>query len=235
MEGYGKILLVEDDLSLAQWIEEYLQEHGYIVTHVSSGNEVISAFKTTKPDLVLLDIMLPGIDGIQVCKELRAFSSVPVVMLTARSDELDEVVGLEVGADDYLTKPIRPRALVARIKTLIRNKKTAETVPVKDKSLEFGELYLDSNSKRVLYRKKEVMLSSGEFEFIWFLACNAGQPVNRDQVFLALKGREYDGQDRRFDLMISALRKKFDDAPQNPEKIKTIWGKGYLFVADAWA
>ena len=103
-----------------------------------------------------------------------------------------------------------------------------------DNNLEFGALRLDASAKRVLYREKEVSLSSSEFDFLWFLAINAGCSVNRDEVFKALKGREYDGQDRRFDLMISTLRKKFDDDPQTPKKIKTVWGKGYLFVADAW-
>ncbi|MET1254471.1 response regulator [Aliikangiella maris] len=234
MESYGKILLVEDDVSLAQWIQEYLQEHSYQLIHVERGDTAVNVFKKESPDLVLLDVMLPGMDGVEVCREIRTFSQAPIIMLTARSDELDEVIGLEVGANDYVVKPVRPRALLARIKALIRSNQHSE-LAINSNVLKFGQLNLDSNAKRVTYGDKEINFSSSEFEFLWFLAQNAGQAVNRDQVFMALKGREYDGQDRRFDLMISVLRKKLDDNSQNPQKIKTIWGKGYLFVADAWS
>lgn len=235
MESYGKILLVEDDISLAQWVQEYLQEHGYEIAHVERGDEAVSAYYKINPDLVLLDVMLPGIDGIQVCREIRALSRTPIIMLTARGDELDEVIGLEVGANDYVVKPVRPRALLARIKRLLRSTEQ-ETSEEKElvNHLSFGELEMDESAKRVVFRSQEVSLSSSEFDFLWFLALHAGSSVNREEVFQALKGREYDGQDRRFDLMISNLRKKFDDDPQNPQKIKTVWGKGYLFVADAW-
>lgn len=234
MESYGKILLVEDDVSLAQWIQEYLLQHGYQVVHIERGDEALESFKQHEPDIVLLDVMLPGMDGVQVCRELRILSNLPIIMLTARSDELDEVIGLEVGANDYVTKPVRPRALLARIKGFLRTHREAQTIDEVGDSLVFGELNLDAKAKRVIYQGEEVSLSSSEFDFLWFLARNAGQPVNRDEVFQALKGREYDGQDRRFDLMISGLRKKFNDDPQSPQKIKTVWGKGYLFVEDSW-
>ncbi len=235
MEVYGNILLVEDDISLAQWVQEYLNEHSYQVTHIERGDTALEAFNSSTYDLVLLDVMLPGIDGIQVCRDIRAISNVPIVMLTARSDELDEVIGLEVGANDYVVKPVRPRALLARIKSLLRNKSLLDEAPQESQQvLAFGELHLDNTAKRVLLNKVEIELSSSEFDFLWYLASHAGNPVNRDQVFKALKGREYDGQDRRFDLMISVLRKKLDDNSHKPQKIKTVWGKGYLFVADAW-
>lgn len=235
VEVYGKILLVEDDVSLAQWVQEYLNEHSYQVNHIERGDTALEAFKSSEYDLVLLDVMLPGIDGIQVCRDIRAISNVPIVMLTARSDELDEVIGLEVGANDYVVKPVRPRALLARIKSLIRNKSQLNDSAVETQQfLEFGGLSLDNTAKRVVFNNIEIDFSSSEFDFLWFLAFHAGTPVNRDQVFKALKGREYDGQDRRFDLMISVLRKKLDDNSQKPQKIKTVWGKGYLFVADAW-
>ncbi|MBV1909046.1 MAG: response regulator transcription factor [Kangiellaceae bacterium] len=236
MESYGNILLVEDDISLAKWVQEYLQEHGYDVVHNERGDTALEAFKKETFNLVLLDVMLPGIDGIQVCRDIRSLSDLPIIMMTARGDELDEVIGLEVGANDYVVKPVRPRALLARIKSLIRNKTTNQNI---DKSaqqiLSFGRLNLDNTAKRVTCNNIEVDFSSSEFDFLWYLACHAGTPVNRDQVFKALKGREYDGQDRRFDLMISVLRKKLDDNSQKPQKIKTVWGKGYLFVADAWS
>lgn len=234
MENYGKILLVEDDISLAQWIQEYLQEHGYCLVHTARGDQALEVFTQENPDLVLLDVMLPGLDGIQVCREIRAVAKTPIIMLTARSDELDEVIGLEVGANDYVVKPVRPRALLARIRTLLREKVKDDVEKVNSNLLRFGHLELDANAKRALFKNNEVNLTSNEFDFLWFLACNAGKSVNRDSVFKSLKGREYDGQDRRFDLMISILRKKFEDDPQYPQKIKTVWGKGYLFVADAW-
>jgi len=235
MQNYGKILLVEDDVSLAQWIQEYLEQHGYDVTHLEQGNRVIATFKQEQPDLVLLDIMLPGLNGIDVCRELRKITNKPIVILTARGDEIDEVIGLEVGANDYIVKPVRPRALLARISTLFRSEVAEE--PREERSdlrLIFGKLHLDNQAKRVTYKDEEVNLSSSEFNFLWLLAKNAGRSVEREDVFQALKNREYDGQDRRFDLMISTLRKKFDDSSQQAKKIKTVWGKGYLFVADAW-
>lgn len=234
MESYGKILLVEDDVSLAQWVQEYLQQHGYQLFHILRGDEAIDAFEKHQPDIVLLDVMLPGMDGIQVCRELRALTHVPIIMLTARSDELDEVIGLEVGANDYVAKPVRPRAMLARIKGFLRNHQVGQKAESEVNCLTFGKLDLDAKAKRVTFKGKEISLSSSEFDFLWFLACHAGESVNREEVFQALKGREYDGQDRRFDLMISGLRKKFDDDPQSPQKIKTVWGKGYLFVADSW-
>ncbi len=234
-ESYGKLLLVEDDLSLAQWIKEYLQEQGYQVFHVARGDIAVKKLQEVNPALILLDIMLPGIDGIQVCREIRKSSNLPIILLTARGDEMDEVIGLEVGANDYVVKPVRPRALLARIKSLIRGASSTEVgISAEEKKLEFGSLTIDATAKRVMLSGEEILLSSSEFEFLWFLAQNSGQPVNRDQVFKALKGREYDGLDRRFDLIISGLRKKFKDDPHHPRKIKTVWGKGYLFVADAW-
>lgn len=235
MESYGKILLVEDDMSLAQWVSEYLQGYAYEIIHTARGDNALALFEKHKPDLLLLDVMLPGMDGVEVCRAMRRISQVPIIMLTARSDELDEVIGLEVGANDYLVKPVRPRALLARIKALLRTPQISVEQAAHSDLLEFGSLSLDYLAKRVVYQHSEVVLSSSEFDFLWFLASHAGQSVDRDQVFKALKGREYDGQDRRFDLMISVLRKKLGDSPQNPQKIKTIWGKGYLFVSDAWS
>lgn len=235
MESYGKILLVEDDISLAKWVQEYLQEHSYEVVHTERGDTALATFRQHDFDLVLLDVMLPGIDGIQVCRDIRNTSELPIIMLTARGDELDEVIGLEVGANDYVVKPVRPRALLARIKSLIRNKNITIEKNTNDKQvLLFGRLNLDNTAKRVTLAEQEIDFSSSEFDFLWYLACHAGTEVNRDQVFMALKGREYDGQDRRFDLMISVLRKKLNDSSHKPQKIKTVWGKGYLFVADAW-
>ena len=234
MDNYGTILLVEDDVSLAQWVAEYLTEQGY-TTHVCHrGDEVISQVKTLNPNIVLLDIMLPGQDGISVCRELRSFYNSPIIMLTARDEEMDEVIGLEVGASDYIMKPVRPRALLARIKAALRQNNEPNTPHVNESVINVGTLSIDTESRNVKLNEQDVNISSAEYLLLHYLASNAGQVVSRDAVFKATKGREYDGLDRSVDVLISALRKKFNDDPQNPEKIKTIWGRGYLLVSTAW-
>jgi DNA-binding response OmpR family regulator len=225
------ILLVEDDVSLADWVCEYLTEQNFNVIHVERGDLVIDKITTVDIDLVLLDVMLPGLNGIEVCRIIRQYCQVPIIMLTARADEFDEVIGLEAGANDYVIKPVRPRALLARINRQLLTQ--LQDSPVNN-ILTFGELTINQEAKRVTYLNKEIELSSSLFSFLAFLAENAGNVVDRDSVFRALKKREYDGQDRRFDVMLSSLRKVFNDDPQRPKKLKTVWGKGYLFVSDAW-
>ncbi|TMP05180.1 DNA-binding response regulator [Pseudoalteromonas sp. S3178] len=234
MDNYGTILLVEDDVSLAQWVAEYLTEQGY-TTHVCHrGDEVVSQVKTLNPNIVLLDIMLPGQDGISVCRELRSFYNAPIIMLTARDEEMDEVIGLEVGASDYIMKPVRPRALLARIKAALRQNNEPNTPQVNESLIQVGALSINTESRNVTLNEQDINISSAEYLLLHYLASNAGQVVSRDAVFKATKGREYDGLDRSVDVLISALRKKFNDDSQNPEKIKTIWGRGYLLVSTAW-
>lgn len=234
MNNYGSILLVEDDSSLAQWVAEYLIEQGYTTLICPRGDEVIAMVKTHKPDLVLLDVMLPGQDGISVCRELRQFYHAPIIMLTARDEEMDEVIGLEVGASDYIAKPVRPRALLARIKAALRLNIDQQSEQADDSIISVGSLKIDTQSRTVFVNEQEQNVSSAEYLLLQYLASNAGQVVSRDAVFKATKGREYDGLDRSVDVLISALRRKFNDDSQHPEKIKTIWGRGYLLVASAW-
>lgn len=225
------ILLVEDDISLANWVSEYLTEQNFDVIHVERGDLVLAKIDANKIDVVLLDVMLPGLNGIEVCRLIRQNSQMPIIMLTARADEFDEVIGLEAGANDYVIKPVRPRALLARINRQL----SAQLQEIPDNNLlTFGELTINQEAKRVTYQNQEVELSSSLFSFLTFLAERAGNVVDRDSVFRALKKRDYDGQDRRFDVMLSSLRKLFKDDPQKPQKFKTVWGKGYLFVSDAW-
>lgn len=231
MSNKHRILLVEDDLTLADWVIEYLREQDFIVEHVARGDLVEEKLVSFDPELVLLDVMLPGLNGIEVCRLIRQSSSLPVIMLTARADEFDEVIGLEAGANDYVIKPVRPRALLARISSALKN--TQATVQ-NSNEIVLGQLEINGEANRVTYQGKEIELSTSLFSFLWFLASHAGEVVDRDTVFKALKNREYDGQDRRFDVMLSTLRKIFNDDPQSPKKFKTVWGKGYLFVADAW-
>ncbi len=225
------ILLVEDDISLANWVAEYLTEQNFDVIHVERGDLVLDKIKTQTIDLVLLDVMLPGLNGIEVCRLVRQHCQIPIIMLTARADEFDEVIGLEAGANDYVIKPVRPRALLARINRQLSGQQQDST---KNNLLTFGELTINQEAKRVTYLDQEIELSSSLFAFLTFLAERAGSVVDRDSVFRALKKRDYDGQDRRFDVMLSSLRKLFNDDPQKPKKFKTVWGKGYLFVSDAW-
>jgi DNA-binding response OmpR family regulator len=234
MDNYATILLVEDDVSLAQWVAEYLTEQGYTTHICHRGDHVVSEVKTLNPDIVLLDIMLPGQDGISVCRELRSFYNAPIIMLTARDEEMDEVIGLEVGASDYIMKPVRPRALLARIKAALRQNNEPNTSHANKSVITVGGLSINSESRNVKLNQQNINISSAEYLLLHYLASNAGQVVSRDAVFKATKGREYDGLDRSVDVLISALRKKFDDDPQNPEKIKTIWGRGYLLVSTAW-
>lgn len=237
MSGYSTILLVEDDLSLARWVQDYLQQQGYDVVHLARGDEVLAAVQANPPALVLLDLMLPGLDGVSVCRQLRAISTLPIIMLTAQGDEVDEVLGLEMGATDYLIKPVRPRVLLARIKSALRREQELTTIaePVAPPDLHFGPLHLNIPARRLTLNGEEVALSSSEFSLLAYLAERAGQIISRDELFLALKRRPYDGRDRSLDIMISVIRKKLGDSGDDPKGIKTVWAKGYLFVADGWS
>lgn len=232
MPGYADILLVEDDVALAQWVKDYLESEGFSVTHLIDGSNVEPTLSRSTFDLILLDLMLPGLNGIEVCKQVREFSQIPIIMLTAKLDEIDEVLGLEVGANDYISKPVKPRVLLARIRSALRI--ASVLVQTESKDLVFGGLEIHKSSKRVILNGKNITLTTGLFDFLCLLAENAGQVVSREKVFQELKSREYDGLDRRFDVMISTLRKLLDDNIKDKERIKTIWGKGYLFVPDAW-
>lgn len=235
MENYATILLVEDDESLAQWVAEYLDNQGYTTHICHRGDKAVAMVKDTTPDIVLLDLMLPGQDGISVCRDLRQFYNKPIVMMTAKDEEMDEVIGLEVGASDYVIKPVRPRALLARIKSLLRaSEQSSSSSEVDDGNIQVGSLHIDTLARKVTIDGTEIAISSAEYLLLHFLASNAGEVVSRDAVFKATKGREYDGLDRSVDVLISALRKKFNDDPQHPEKFKTVWGKGYLMVPTAW-
>ena len=231
MSESKRILLVEDDLTLGDWVCEYLTEQGFNVKHCTRGDEVMATLDSFAADIVLLDVMLPGLNGIEVCRQIRQKLQTPIIMLTARADEFDEVIGLEAGANDYVIKPVRPRALLARIAGALKQITPAVAV---SSDIQHGDLLINIEANRVTYQGKEVELSTSLFAFLCFLASHAGEVIDRDTVFKALKNREYDGQDRRFDVMLSTLRKIFNDDPQKPRKFKTVWGKGYLFVADAW-
>jgi len=230
----ASILLVEDDASLAEWIQQYLQGHEYRLRHVARGDLVIAEVQQHKPDLIILDVMLPGKNGFDVCRELRAFYHGPILMLTALGDEMDEVLGLELGASDWLNKPVRPRVLLARIKALLRREPLEQQQEQPDGHLQFGQLKILRAAKTVFYREQLVPLTANEFDVLWLLASSAGQVISRDQLVTQLRGFEYDGFDRSIDIRVSRLRKKLLDNAEQPYRIKTVWARGYLFSPEAW-
>ena len=229
------IMLVEDDESLAQWFSDYLTDHGYEVSLANRGDVAIELIKSDQPDMVILDIMLPVKDGFEVCQAIRPFYHGPILMMTARDHETDEVLGLELGADDYVVKPVKPRVLLSRIKALFRrstsSKVAAEIDPNK---LTLGQLCIDANSRTTMLAGAKVAISSNEFDVLWQLAQSADNLVSRKELVIQRRGIDYDGFDRSIDILVSRIRKKLGDDASNPYRIKTVWGKGYLFVKDAW-
>jgi DNA-binding response OmpR family regulator len=225
------VLLVEDDVRLADLVRTYLQANGFRVSIENRGDQVIDRVQRENPDLVILDIGLPVRDGFSVCRELRTVYSSPILMLTARDSDIDHVVGLELGADDYVIKPVEPRVLVARIQALLRRRRAPD--PVEGRTLRFGTLSINSAARSVVLQDEPVALSSNEFDLLFFLATRAGQIQSRETLYQQLYRRDYDGLDRTLDVRISHLRKKLGDTG-NPERIRTVWGHGYLFVPEAW-
>ena len=225
------VLLVEDDLRLSELVRSYLQSNGFDVLVEYRGDGVLDRVQNDRPDVLVLDLGLPGRDGFTVCKELRAVSRVPILILTARDSDIDHVLGLELGADDFVIKPVEPRVLVARIHALLRRSKGSVTV--ESKTLTFGALAIDTAARSVVLNGQLVALSSNEFDLLLFLATRAGEIQSREALFQHLYKRDYDGVDRTLDVRISHLRRKLGDTG-DPDKIKTVWGHGYLFVADAW-
>ncbi|MGL5024808.1 MAG: response regulator, partial [Shewanella oncorhynchi] len=219
------ILVVEDDTSLAEWISDYLLDHGYGVTVASQGDFALEMIADEMPDLVLLDVMMPVKNGFDVCKEARAFYTGPILFMTACVEDGDEIRGLDAGADDYLTKPIRPQVLLARIKALLRRVSDEE----QKQQLVFDSLVLNATAKSVTIDKQPLDLNANEFDVLWLLALKAGTIVSRNELVAQLRGIEYDGLDRSVDIRISRLRKKLQEALSQPYKVKTIRGKGYLF------
>jgi DNA-binding response OmpR family regulator len=226
-----KVLLVEDDLRLAELVRSYLQSNGFDVSVEGRGDRVVERVQREHPDLIVLDLGLPGQSGFEVCKALRPANLVPILILTARNSDIDHVLGLELGADDYVIKPVEPRVLVARIHALLRRSKA--TAAVDDRKIVFGALSIDTAARAVEVEGKLVALSSNEFDLLLLLATRAGEIQSRETLYQHLYRREYDGVDRTLDVRISHLRRKLGDTGE-PERIRTVWGHGYLFVPEAW-
>jgi len=225
-----RVMLVEDDARLAELVTEYLSGYEFAVDVITRGDVALERFKELNPDVVVLDLMLPGLDGMVVCRQIREQSDVPILILTAREDSYDEVSGLEQGADDFVNKPVQPRVLLARLRALLR--RTQAKTGVDARVLQFGALRIVTSDRSVVWRGQPCVLSNTEYKLLLVLAEAAGRVLSRDALLKKMRGIEFDGLDRSIDNCISKLRRKFDDAES--EKIKTVWGEGYLFSPSAW-
>ncbi len=229
------ILLVEDDARLAELTATYLEQNGLRVATEARGDRAIERFTRERPRLVLLDLLLPGKDGLSICREIRRVNEVPILILTAKDTDIDHVIGLEAGADDYVMKPVDPMVLLARVRALLRRTERGGATPAERKpDLLLGALRISETSREVWLQGAPVPLTTQEFELLSLLAHRAGELVSRDEVFRTMRGIDYDGLDRSIDGRVSKLRRKLGDDAAAPTRIKTVWGKGYLLVPDAW-
>jgi DNA-binding response OmpR family regulator len=216
----GTVLLIEDEQEIADLLELFFEREGYRLLHATSGEEGIDRVKARGPRAVLLDVGLPGIDGFEVCRRIRAFSDVPVIMLTARDAEVDKIVGLELGADDYVSKPFSPRELVARVKAVLRR---SEEQPIAARVITVAGMEIDAGMREVrISDGDQVRPTAREFDLLWYLAEHRGLALSRAQILEAVWGYDYFGETRTVDVHIRQLRKKLPDLP-----IETVWGVGY--------
>lgn len=225
-----EVLFVEDDERLAKLTNRYLESHGFSVTWVTNGRQALTVAVERRFDVVLLDLMLPGLDGLEVCRELRARIDVPVIMVSARREEADRVLGLDVGADDYVTKPFSSRELVSRIRAVVR--RVRGLLGPAQKVIAVGSIRVDTASMRVAVAGREIALTSYEFALLKVLAERAGRVLSREQLIELAKGSADDVFDRSIDVQISRLRQKLGDDARQPRFLKTIRGTGYMLVSD---
>ena len=220
------ILIIDDDEKLNHLLRNYLKDFGFHIISATRPREGLKQLEKQEPDLVILDVMLPEMDGFETCKTIRKSHTVPIIMLTARGEVMDRVVGLEIGADDYLPKPFEPRELVARIQTVLRRSSRAP----REELLQFGELVIDVPKHSAQLRGEPLRLTTTEFTALTLLARNPGRVLDRDQILNELKGIEADYFNRTVDITMSRLRQKLRDDAKQPTFIKTIWGAGYVFI-----
>jgi DNA-binding response OmpR family regulator len=221
-----RVLVIDDDPGIRDLLKEYLDARGFVTATAPDGPEGLRAADADRHDLVVLDVMMPGMDGLEVLRTLRATSTVPVIMLTARGDDIDRIVGLELGADDYLAKPFNPRELVARIQAVLRRAHTPSAEP--DAAVHAGPLTVDPARRRVTLDGEEVPMTTTEFELLRVLVARAGRVVQREQLMELARGEDFAAFDRSVDVHISHIRRKLGDPARQPHLVKTIRGVGYL-------
>jgi two-component system, OmpR family, response regulator len=230
MNDRPHLLIVDDDREIRTLLGQYLEKHEFRTSVVPDGKEMRRVMERSRVDLIVLDLMLPGEDGLSICREVRTRSQVPIIMLTARGDEADRVVGLEMGADDYVTKPFSPRELIARVKALLRR---AEPPVDSPRVIEIGRLAIDPASYRVSHSGKPVPLSTLEFRLLYYLASRPNRVFTRDQLLDAVWGTDRFVTPRSVDVYVRRLREKIESDPENPLHLKTVRGAGYLFETRA--
>lgn len=224
-----RVLIVEDDVRLAAMVQEFLGTHGFEVSTETRGDAAIERIRAEKPDVVVLDVNLPAVDGFTVCKTVREDYAGTIVMLTARGEEIDEVLGLEAGADDYMAKPVRPRALLARLRSHLRRTAPSDVL---EQPIRVGSLVVDTSCRSVEMQGTSLDLTSAEFDLLYLLAKHAGKTLSRNDIYREIHGMRYDGMDRSIDLRISRLRKKLGDDPSKPRRIKSVRGVGYMLSVE---
>lgn len=220
------VLLIDDDERLGALLTEYLGRFGFAVSAFAHPEAGLRAMKSVQPEILILDVMLPDMDGFALCRKVRETSRIPIVMLTARGDVMDRIVGLELGADDYLPKPFEPRELVARIQAVLRRGRGAED----DEAIRAGELELHPGARSAALRGEELVLTSAEFELLALLVRNRGRVLTRDRILDETRGVDWESFDRSIDVLISRLRQKLGDDAKRPKYIRTIRGTGYSFI-----
>ena len=224
-----KILIIDDDAKLINLLSEYLHENGFEISSLMEGTHALKTIRDIQPDLIILDIMLPGKDGLDVLKEIRTDISVPVIMLTARGDDTDRIVGLELGADDYLPKPFNPRELLARVRAILRRQERTSP-PGRDDHIRSGDMVLNRAARMLTIQDSPVELSTTEFNILEVLMKSPNTVLSRDQIMSLAQGKDFMAFDRSVDIHISKLRAKIEKDPSSPARIKTVWGTGYMFV-----
>jgi two-component system response regulator RstA len=228
-----KLLIVEDDAKLNVMLGDYFKTQGFNVKTVYDGGESVDLIESFQPDITILDLMLPGQDGLSICRDVRDSYNGKILMLTASDDDFDHVAALETGADDFVSKPIKPRVLLARVRNLLR-RPAEDTIAMEANNIQVGRLKVCQNSRSCRLGECDVSLTDSEFDLLWLLAKSAGEVLSRDYLTRQLRGIDYDGIDRTIDNRIVTLRKKLFDDATNPKGIITVRGKGYLFVTDGW-
>ena len=222
-----KILVVDDELEIVKVVRAYLEQSGFRVLTASDGPTALAVFRHDQPDLILLDLNLPKLDGLEVCRTIRRESNVPVIMLTARVEETDRLIGLEIGADDYIVKPFSPREVVARVRTVLRRSTPAPEQPA---SIAVGDLTIDPVKHEVRLAERLIDLTPSEFNLLHVMAAQPGRAFSRMELLDAVQGEAYEGYERTIDVHIKNLRQKLGDEPRDPTYILTVYGVGYKFA-----